>query len=420
MGEIYQHTLTNGLQLAAEPVAGANSLAMTMLVPGGVATQPQDKQGISALLSELICRGAGGKSSRQHSEALDQLGIQRSTSVQTHHLRLGAVMIGSKLSEGLPLLLDMVTSPNLAEESLEPSRDLCLQQIDSLADTPQQRALLELRRRHFPRPLGNSPLGERSAIEKITLEDIQKQWKNTFVPDGSILSFAGKFDWDQLKAQVENLLGNWSGQAKEIIPEDQSAGGYQHLEAKTSQVHIAIAYDAPSEPDDDSIYQRTAAALLSGGMSGRLFTEVREKRGLCYAISAGYSGMKDRGAMLGYAGTTTPRAQETLDVFTSELRRLSQGADENEFSRAIVGIKSHLVMQGESTSARAGAIASDIYLRSKPRTLSDLEAQVDSVTLGQLNKYLAENVPPLPKDMTIVTIGPAALKCPSEERLKSL
>lgn len=407
MSEIHRHQLDNGVQVVAEPIEGMQSLAMTLLVPAGVASEPGQGQGASAMLAEMICRGAGGRSAREHSDALDQLGVQRSTSVQTRHLRLGATMIGSKAGEALGLLFDMIRRPNLAKASLEPSRDLCLQSIDALADEPQQRAMLELRHRHFPEPLGRSPLGQREGIERLTLEQVRRFWESTFVASGSILAFAGKVDWPRLKDQVASLLGDWSGRFDEAAVEAAGARGYEHLKAETSQVHIGIAYDAPAEPANDSIYQRAAAAVLSGGMSGRLFTEVREKRGLCYAVSAGYLGQKDRGAMLGYAGTTPARAQQTLDVFTGELRRLSEGVNESEFGRAIVGMKSRLVMQGESSSARAGSIASDVYLRGEPRTLDDLAGEVDAVTLEKLNAYLAAHEPGA---MTIVTIGPTALE----------
>ena len=397
----------NGLELVAEPIEGMQSLAMTLLVPAGVASEPESGQGASAMLAEMICRGAGGLSAREHSDALDQLGVQRSTSVQTRHLRVGATMIGAKADQALPRLFDMVTRPNLSQDAIEPSRDLCLQSIDSLADEPQQRAMLELRSRHFPQPLGRSPLGQRSGIEGLTLSDLKTFGRSTFVPKGSIVAFAGKVDWPRLKEQVEKLLGDWSGEAEQVHVQEAGPRGYEHMNAETNQVHIGLAYDAPAEPEADSIYQRAAAAVLSGGMSGRLFTEVREKRGLCYAVSAGYMGQKDRGAMLGYAGTTPARAQETLDVFTGELQRLSQGVSESEFGRAIVGMKSRLVMQGESSSARAASIASDVYLRGRPRTLDDLAGEVDAVTLEKLNAYLAAHAPGA---MTIVTIGPAALE----------
>jgi len=407
MPEIYHQRLPNGLTLLAEPVPSAQSLSMSMLTPASVAAEPADQLGIASLLSELICRGAGSLDAKAHCDALDALGVQRTTNAGVSRFRLGATMIGTKLIEALPLLVDMIRRPMLAEAALEPSRDLAIQAIESLEDEPQEKVFIELRKRHYPTPFGRSTLGELKHIEAMTIEDIRAFWRKTMVPQGSVIAFAGKFVWKELLLLVDQLLGDWSGSFQEPTASGGQTRGYLHENADTQQVHIGLAYDALPEPDDRSMTQRVAINVLSGGMSGRLFTEVREKRGLCYSVYATYAGQRDRGAILSYAGTTAPRAQETLDVLRGELRRLTLGVTKDEFDRAIVGMKSRLVMQGESTGSRAAAIASDQYTLGRPRGLDELARKVDSIKLDDLNGFLATNAPGA---MTIVTVGPAALE----------
>jgi len=407
MSSIYQEKLPNGLWLVAEPHGTAQSLSMTMLIPAGVANEPNGQQGASALLEEMMARGAGGLSAREHCDALDQLGVQRGTNVETHHVRLSATMIAEKIDRALPLLTDMVTAPMLDDAALVPGRDLVLQAIQSLEDEPQQKVMLDLRERFHPAPLGRSPYGDIAGVNAVTADTLRAFWKSTCVPGGTVLGFSGKFDWPKLRDLVAEQLAGWSGTRDEVKPTGASVGGYHHSHADTQQVHIALAYKAPPEPDTNSVLQRAAVAVLSGGMSGRLFTEVREKRGLCYSVYATYAASRERGAVFGYAGTTTPRAQETLDVMVGELIRLSKGINESEFQRAMVGMKSNLVMQGESTGARASSITTDQFILGKPRTLDESAKRVDSVTLEGLNDYLAANPP---GDMTITTIGPEALK----------
>jgi predicted Zn-dependent peptidase len=154
---------------------------------------------------------------------------------------------------------------------------------------------------------------------------------------------------------------------------------------------------------------RMAVEVLSGGMSGRLFTEVREKRGLVYSVWAGYSSLPDRGAILGYAGTSNDRAQATLDCFISELHRLSLGVTPAELARAKTGLKASTIMQGESTSSRAGSIAHDFFMRGRIRTLEEVKDAIDAVTVEQVNAYLAANKP---GPFTIVTVGPKELTLP--------
>lgn len=406
MQEIHSHLLPNGLTLLAEPMPGVRSLAMTLLVPAGTAHQPEDQQGVAPLLAELVGRGAGGRPSRAFNDALDALGVQRSISAGSLHLRIGATLLSDNLDDALPLLLDQALAPNLDPEELEPSRDLCLQEIAALDDDPQQQAMRKLREQHWPAPFGWPSEGVVEHLQTITLDDIRAFWETSAVPAGAILAFAGQVDWPRLRDRVQALTAGWSGQIADPKPIAEPARGTTHIQADTEQVHIGLGYDAPAAPDDESILQRAAVSVLSGGMSSRLFTEVREKRGLCYSVYASYSAVRDRGAVLGYAGTTTPRAQETLDVFVAELRKIAQGVESSELQRALVGMKAGLVMQGESSAARAGAIASDQYIFGRPRTLQERVKKIDAVTMDAVNRFVAEH--PL-GELTAVTIGPSPL-----------
>jgi predicted Zn-dependent peptidase len=153
-----------------------------------------------------------------------------------------------------------------------------------------------------------------------------------------------------------------------------------------------------------------AVGVLSGGMSSRLFTEVREKRGLCYTVFASHHTQRDRACVLCYAGTSAERAQETLDVTLGELHRLAGGILPDELTRLKARVKSGLIMQGESSAARAGAVARDWYHLGQARTLAELGRLVDALSVPDINEYLEENPP---KDFTVVTLGPAQLQMPA-------
>jgi predicted Zn-dependent peptidase len=147
--------------------------------------------------------------------------------------------------------------------------------------------------------------------------------------------------------------------------------------------------------------------VLSGGMSSRLFTEVREKRGLCYTVYATHHTLRDRASVLCYAGTSSDRAQETLDVMLAELIRLAEGVEPEELNRLKARIKSALIMQQESSSARSSSIARDWFHLGRVRTLAEVGALVDGLTCQSINAYLAQHPP---GDFTIVTLGPAPLE----------
>lgn len=405
----FQHTFSNGLTLLAEAMPAMQSAAMTLLVPAGSAADPVDRSGTATVLSDLVMRGAGDRDNKQLTDYLDGLGIQRSASVGVYHTRFGAAALASKVLEALPTFADIVQRPMLQDAGFEPAQDLALQALAGIDDDPRQKLMLKLREWHLPSPYGRNSMGQKEHIEKMTVDLCRADFQNRYHAKNAILAVAGRIDFDDLAAKVDASFGQWkSGEAKSI--EQMPPPGNVHHEAQESeQTHIGIAYRSIDETDPDYYVVRMAMEVLSGGMSGRLFTEVREKRGLVYNVSAGYTSLKGRGSVFAYAGTSNERAQATLDCVIGELHRLTQGVTEAELKRAKTGLKASTIMQGESTSSRAGAIAHDFFMRGRIRTLEEIKTEIDAVTVERVNSYLAKN-PPGP--FTIVTVGPKELVVP--------
>jgi predicted Zn-dependent peptidase len=159
--------------------------------------------------------------------------------------------------------------------------------------------------------------------------------------------------------------------------------------------------------DEDYYNARTAVSILSGSMSSRLFTEVREKRGLCYAIGARYHSLKEAAGIQCYAGTTPDKAQETLDVILGEFRRLAEGISEEELARAKIGLKSSVILHSESSSSRASAIGADYYLLGRVRTLDEIKERIEATSVESVLGFLRSN--PF-EDYTVVTIGPKEVR----------
>ncbi|MDX2016396.1 MAG: pitrilysin family protein [Planctomycetota bacterium] len=406
---IHTRVLRCGAHLLVEPMPGMRSAAFNWLLPAGVATDPEDRQGLSAMLAEVLLRGSGERSSREMADAFDRLGASRSADAATIFFRVGSVSLGDRLHDVLPLLVDTVRRPTLDPEAIEPARDLCLQAIESLKDDPQERAALAARARHYAPPINRSPLGTREGIAAVTRDDLARHWNARAVPGNAILGFAGAVDPDALARTLNELLEGWTGAAKHPRADLKGPRGYGHETDQTNQVQIILMHDAPTEASPDALLEKILISVLSGGMSGRLFSEVREKRGLCYSVSASYRGDKDHGSVVAYVGTTPERAQQSLDVLAAELAKVRTPAGRvtpEEFRKAIVGFKSRLVFAGESTGARAASICSDFYRLGRARTLAEIAAQVDAVTLDQVNDYAARRSP---GKLTIQTLGPAAL-----------
>lgn len=406
-GNYFVHTFPNGLTFLAERMPGMASAALSIHVPAGGASDPVGARGAATVLSDLVLRGAGQRDSRALSEHLDALGLQRSSGVGVHHTRFACAAVAPQVLDGLDAYADILRRPALPGDGFAAARDLALQSLAGLDDDPRQKLSVLLRRWHLPDPLGRNPMGETADLDGLDLAAARDVYLRGYRPSGAIVAVAGDVDAERWRDAVERALGDWRGDAPPPPSLAPPPGRVHHETQPSEQTHIGIAWPSVEETHEDYYAVRLAIEALGGGMSSRLFTEVREKRGLCYSVHAGYADVHGCAAIFGYAGTSNERAQATLDCFLDEARRLAAGLDAAELERARIGLKASTVMSGESTSARAAAIAHDYFRRGRLRTLDEILAGLDAVTLDRVNDCLRRS-PPGP--FTIVTLGPNPLR----------
>jgi len=325
---ILSHTYANGLVLVAEPMAALQSAAFTFLTPTGCIHDPMQRSGLSSFTCEMALRGAGPRDSRQFILDLDNFGVERSESVANAHTSYSGAMLAENLPKVLAVYADVLRRPHLPAEQLEAGRLAMLQELRAVEDEPMQKVMIELRRRHYPEPWGWPAQGEEAAIQATTIDDIRVHFGRYCRPNGTILGVAGCLNWDRLKDLVGELFDDWPPGENSAIVESPAAGRYQHVTYDSQQTQIGIAHASVPYRHPDYFQAWGAVGVLSGGMSARLFTEVRERRGLCYSVYATLHTLRDRAAVFCYAGTGAERAQETLDVTLAELTRLSQGIEE--------------------------------------------------------------------------------------------
>ncbi|GJM18545.1 MAG: zinc protease [Phycisphaeraceae bacterium] len=405
------HTLSSGSTLVIEPMANVRSAAMTWLVPAGFGWDEPNRDGRAEITAELLMRGAGDLDSRAQADAFDRIGASRGADPSVRFMRLSSTALGSRLPEAIKLTSDILLRPRFEEASLGPAKELAVQAIDSLADDPGRRAALAARARHNPEPYARSGMGTREGIGALTRDEVASGWARDARPGGSILSVAGDVDPPAIIAALEEALSGWSGAGEELPVKADAPRGYAHEPDDSAQVQIVLLHDAPPEPHPDAPLERVVVGVLSGGMSARLFTEVREKRGLCYAVHAGYRADRDFGTVVAEVGTAPERAQESLDVLAAELLRINEGGiTADELERTRVRIKSGLVFSGESTGGRAGALANDIYKLGRARSLEEIAEVYDTITLDQVNAYLKRRT--LGR-VTVQSLGPKELTMPS-------
>ncbi len=401
------HILKNGMVILGEPMEAVASVAFGFMLPAGAAALPQGCCGAGSVIVDWIFRGAGNKNNRQLGDALDSLGLHRAGSVGSSYIAIGAALEAGNLTEAIKLYGDIILEPGLADDQFELARQLAADAVLALDDDPRQKVMLKLREQFYPNPLGRSTVGNIDELKSLTAGKTKEIINSNFDLSKTIFAVAGKYDFDSLCRQMEKLFeAEQAGESKPITI-GSKAGKYTHIGNDGAQVHIGVMTETVTPADEDYYNARVAVSVLSGGMSARLFTEVREKRGLCYAIGARYHGLKDAAGIACYAGTTPDKAQETLDVVIAEFNRLTDGIGEEEIQRAKIGLKSSLILHSESSSSRAGGLGSDYYLLGKVRSLDEIKKKIEETTVESVLEFLRNNKF---KDFTVVTVGPKEVK----------
>jgi len=408
---LFSTTLDNGIVLLGEELPGLESVAIAFHTPAGAVHDGAGHCGLATLSGEMMLRGAGERSSREIVESLEGAGVQWSQAVSTSHASFAGAMVARQLPVALPIYADILRRPRLELEQLENARQMVLQNLAGTEDDPPHRTMSALRQLHYPSPWGMPSEGISADVESLGIDAVRRFVSEHVRPAGTIIAIAGRIDWDDFVKRITTLLGDWNTGAAEPVQTGRRGPRFRHVPHDSQQTHIAVAWSAPPYRLDESYEATAALAILGGGSSSRLFSEVRERRGLCYSVSAGYQTLRDCAAAICYSGTSAARAQETLDVMLAEIRRLPGTLEPAELDRVKARAKSGLVMQQESSAARAGAIARQWYHLGSVRTLAEELARYDRLSIGTIEAWLAAN--PV-RDLSVVSLGREPLEVPVE------
>lgn len=395
------------MTILGEPMADIESASFYFLLPAGSAYLPDGCCGAGEVIADWLLRGAGNRNSRQLIETLDGLGIHHNTAVSAEHLSLSASLEAANVTAALDLCADILTAPLLADDQFELSRQLALHQLAGLDDDPQQKVRLLTSEQYFPSPYNRPAEGKQVELEALTSDLCRRIIRSQFDWSKCIFSIAGKYDFQAVCSSLEKRFAGLKGTGVQSPAEGPRGQRYTHVANEGAQVHIGLMTPVPTAQDKRYYDIMAAVSVLSGSMSSRLFTEVREKRGLCYAVGARYKSLKNVAAISGYAGTTPEQAQETLDVTIEQFRQLRNGISDSEMHRAKIGLKSSLIMQCESSATRAAGIAADYAHLSRVRTMQEIRDGIEAVSVRSVLAFLNEN--PF-EDFTVATIGPKPIQ----------
>ena len=391
------------LTLVVERIPHVSSAAVSVLIAAGSAVDEQGLDGTASVLVEMLSKGAGPYASRELSEEFENLGIHRNQSCGVETSMISAALLAENLPRALELIALMLMEPHLPEDELDPVKQLALQDLASMEDEPSSKAMDALFRAFYPEPLNRPHSGSVAGVNAINIEALKRYHRERFMNGRLIIGIAGGVDPDQVLSDVTRLFGPWTGSGRGItVDSGPKLGKKIHVTKDSAQIQIALAYPSVSHGHELYYAARLANGVLSGGMAGRLFIEVREKRGLVYRVGSSHSASRNRAAVFAYAGTTPERAKETLEVMTRELIRIGEGVTDEELSRARTEIKSSLIMSSEQSISRANALVTDMWNLGRIRPLSEIRSGIEAVSSADVVRYVRE-FPVNP--FTLVTVG---------------
>jgi predicted Zn-dependent peptidase len=381
-------TLPNGFRIVTEtmPSLGSAAIGVWVLAGGRHETAPQN--GIAHFLEHMAFKGTDTRSAVQIAEEIEDVGgyinAYTSREVTAYYARV--------LKDDVPLAMDVIAdillNPVFDEEEIEVERGVILQEIGQALDTPDDVIFDWLQERCYEdQPLGRTILGAEERVCSFDKSDLAGFVKQHYGPGQMILSAAGAVDHDEIMKLAETLFGGLQARPDTPAPQASFTGG-EHREIKPlEQVHFAFAMPSPGYMDPDVYTGQIFATALGGGMSSRLFQELREKRGLCYSIFAQASAYAETGLTTIYAGTSASQIADLSGLMASELARAAEDMSDAEVNRARAQLKAGLVMGLESPSSRAERLARMVGIWNRVPDLVETVARIEKATTADIRAF---------------------------------
>lgn len=379
-------TLANGLRIATHAMPGLETVSLGVFVAAGARHEDPAQHGISHFLEHMAFKGTTSRTARQIAEEIESVGGDLNAATSLEQTAYYARVLKGDEGLALELLADILHNAEFAEEELEREREVIMQEIAATRDSPEDIAYDLMQEAAYPgQPIGRPILGTPASVGQFTQADLKGYLKARYTPDRMIISAAGAVHHDSLACHVEALFGALSadGMAGEDVA--RYTGGARVTDERFEQAHVVLGFEAPSYKSADFYAAQVLSGLVGGGMSSRLFQEVRERRGLCYAIYSSAWALKDTGVLAIHAATGAETMGKLMDVVAGELKAVaSDGPTDSEMQRAKAQLKAGLLMGLESSSARAEQMARHLQGYGRVLGTQEMIERVDAVTRRQV------------------------------------
>lgn len=397
-------TLSNGLRIATDFIPHVETVSLGAWFNVGSRYEQKEVNGISHVLEHMAFKGTKSRSALQISETIESVGGYLNAYTSRETTAYYARVLKEHAHLAVDILGDILQNSVFTTEELEKEKKVILQEIGQALDTPDDVVFDYFQNTCYPnQAMGRSILGPAENIVGFSNDQVKQYMHDHYGTNNMIFAATGNIDHDTLVKLVEEHFQQFP--TGNVLPKSPALykGGDCRKQKDLEQTHIVIGFNGKSLSDAHYYTQMVAATMLGGGMSSRLFQEVREKRGLVYTISAFAQTAIDSGIFGIYAGTGPEQATELLPVIAAELNKARSEFTMEELNRAKAQIKASLLMGMESTSHRCERIANHMLFYGAVIEPKTIVQKIDAMNLTDIHDYM-ENM--LSSTPTLASLGP--------------
>ncbi|HEY4193014.1 MAG TPA: pitrilysin family protein [Mesorhizobium sp.] len=408
--------LSNGLTVATETLPSIESVALGVWIKSGARNERDEEHGMAHLLEHMAFKGTKRRTAFEIASEIENVGgeINAATSVET--TSYFARVLSADVPLAVDILADILQESEFDPHELEREQHVILQEIGAAHDTPDDVVFdhfTETAFRH--QTLGRSILGTPETVKSFTSTQLHDYIGRQYGAERMVVVAAGDVKHDDFVREVEKRLGGFRSKAESIMPQyAQYVGGDFRENRDLMDAQIVLGFEGRAYHVRDFYASQVLSMILGGGMSSRLFQEVREKRGLCYSVYAFHWGFSDTGIFGVHAATGQSSLGELVPVIMNELQRTGENILQEELDRARAQYRAGLIMSAESPSSRASQIARQLLLFGRPVAKEELMERLDALTTGRLTDLSGRLFSTRP---TLTAVGPVGTLAPYEELL---
>ncbi|HEX3431994.1 MAG TPA: pitrilysin family protein [Rhizomicrobium sp.] len=380
--------LPNGLTVATDPMPQLESASLGIWVNCGARHEDEARMGISHMLEHMAFKGTERRTARGIAEEIEAVGGALNAYTSREQTAFHARVLKADVPLAVDLLADILTGPIFDTTELERERQVVLQEIGQAHDTPDDIIFDHLQSAVYPdQPMGWPILGNDKTVSAFTRDDLARYMGANYRAGGMTLIASGAVEHATMLELAERHCGNFRfGEGPKSLPA-QFLGSDVRCKQDLEQVHVAYAFPGVASGDDALFAAQVFVTALGGGMSSRLFQEVREKRGLCYSIYAFANAFLDGGMIGVYTGTGENEAADISGLIVDQIALLAQTANAEEVARAKAQLRAGLLMGLERPSARAEQIAAHLFAYGRVVSIAEIKQKLDAVTVGAVRSF---------------------------------